>query len=240
MTRTQWGTISPIRPGPIDRMSHAIADEVVIHGAENEMTPDTLALLRIRLTRLWFFSPEKLWLLSTALQRRGHWVLAFSVKQLNTLLYHNALAPGASVSPDVRLGHYSHGIVVSSKVVIGRGVKIWQNVTLTAGRPPRAGEAHSSPGAPAQIIIEDGVKIGANAVVIAPRGRTVRIGRGARIGAGTVITRDVPARATVVAPTPRVLTTEPTAEETAAEEPTAAELTAAETSDRPSRAGRSL
>jgi serine O-acetyltransferase len=213
------------------------------------MTPDRLALLRIRLTRLWFFSPERLWLLSIALQRRGHWVLAFSVKQFNTLLYHNSLAPGASVGPDVRLGHYSHGIVVSSKVVIGRGVKIWQNVTLTAGRPPRAGEVQSSPAPPARIIIEDGVKIGANAVVIAPRGRTVRIGRGARIGAGAVITRDVPARATVVAPAPQVLPPETTAAETgaedaAAEEPTAAEisaaeLTAAETDERPSQAERS-
>jgi serine O-acetyltransferase len=209
------------------------------------MTPDRLALLRIRLTRLWFFSPERLWLLSIALQRRGHWVLAFSVKQFNTVLYHNSLAPGASVGPDVRLGHYSHGIVVSSKVVIGRGVKIWQNVTLTAGRPPRAGEVQSSPGPPARIILEDGVKIGANAVVIAPRGRTVRIGRGARIGAGAVITHDVPARATVVAPTPRILSrdataAEATADETAADETAAAELTAAKTNERPSQAEPSL
>jgi serine O-acetyltransferase len=217
------------------------------------MTPDSLPSLRAKLARLWFFSPEKLWLLSIALQRRGHWVLAFSVKQFNTCLYHNSLSAEVSVNSDVRLGHYSHGIVVGSKVVIGRGVKIWQNVTLTAGRPPRAGEVRHSP---ARIILEDFVHIGANAVVIAPRGRTVRIGRGARIGAGTVITCDVPARATVVAPAPRVLTGEPTAEETIAEEAieeeaieeeaiedeeaTAAELTAAETSERPSQAGRSL
>ena len=182
------------------------------------MTPDRLALLRIRLTRLWFFSPEKLWLLSIALQRRGHWVLAFSVKQLNTLLYHNSLAPGASVSPDVLLGHYGHGIVVSSRVVIGRGVKIWHNVTLTAGRPRRRGERPLPPGARAQIIIEDGVKIGTNAVVIAPRGVTLRIGRGARIGAGTVVTRDVPGHATVVAPAPRIVLAEATTREATAAE----------------------
>src|ERR1035437_9860220 len=123
------------------------------------MTPDRLALLRVRLTRLWFFSPEKLWLLSIALQRRGRWLLAFSVKQVNALLYHNSLAPGASASPDVLLGHYSHGIVISSKVVIGRRVKIWHNVTLTAGRSARHGEVQLPPGSQAQIIIEDGVNI---------------------------------------------------------------------------------
>lgn len=195
------------------------------------MTPERLALLRVRLTRLWFFSPEKLWLLSIALQQRGHWVLAFSVKQLNTLLYHNSLAPDVSVSPDVLLGHYSHGIVISSKVVIGARVKIWHNVTLTAGRAPRHGEVQSQPGTQSQIILEDGVRIGANAVVIAPRGVTLRIGRGARIGAGAVVTHDVPARATVVSPVARVLLRDASADRAGAEDASASELTAAESSE---------
>jgi serine O-acetyltransferase len=180
--------------------------------------------------RLWLISPERLWLLSIALQRRGHWVLAFSVKQLNTLLYHNSLAQGASVSPDILLGHYSHGIVINSNVVIGRRVKIWQNVTLTAGRPPRRGAVGSSSGSQARILVEDDVKIGANAVLIAPRGCTLRIGHGARIGAGTVVTHDVPAGATVVAPPARVLLKDSTAEGTTTEE----------SSEEPSEVERSL
>jgi serine O-acetyltransferase len=175
------------------------------------MTRERLVSLRLKLTRLWLISPEKLWLLSIALHRRGYWRLAFSIKQLNTILYHNSLAPGASVSADILLGHYSHGIVVTSNVVIGRRVKIWHNVTLTAGRPPRGGQARSLD-SPTQILIEDDVKIGTNAVVIAPRGDSLRIGRGARIGAGVVVTHNVPARATVVSPPALVLTREETAE----------------------------
>ena len=190
------------------------------------MTPDRLALLRFKLTRLWLISPERLWLLSIALQRRGHWVLAFSIKQLNTILYHNSLAPEASTSPDVRLGHYSHGIVINRNVVIGRRVKIWQNVTLAGGRPPRPGGAQSSARPEGEIIVEDGVSIGTNAVVIAPSGRTLRIGRGARIGAGTVVTHDVPAGATVVAQPARVLPREATAEGTTAQGTTAEGTTA--------------
>jgi serine O-acetyltransferase len=165
------------------------------------MSAQSLGSLRITLMKLWLLSPERLWLSSIALQRSGYWRLAFVVKQLNAILYHNSLAPGASVSPDIALGHYSHGIVVNRNVEIGRRVKIWHNVTLTAGRPAR----RDAPGDRARIVVEDGVRIGTNAVLIAPRGETLRIGRGARIGAGAIVTESVPAGATVVSPPSRVL-----------------------------------
>jgi serine O-acetyltransferase len=193
------------------------------------MSPDRLHTLKLWVSKLWLFSPERLWLLSIWLRRRGHWVLAFWLKQLNTFAYHNSLAPGATVSPDVRLGHNSIGIVVSSNVEIGRRVKIWQSVTLSAGRVARGGAkataANSSsgagtpegvpsvPGARSRIVLEDDVIIGANAVVIAPRGRNLRIGRGARVGAGTVVTEDVPAGARVVGPRSRLLAKESTADD---------------------------
>ncbi|HWD11229.1 MAG TPA: hypothetical protein VG366_05260 [Solirubrobacteraceae bacterium] len=194
------------------------------------MNSRQLQRLKLWAGRLWLLSPERLWLLSIGLQRRGHWVLAFALKQLNTLINHNSLGPGASVSPDIRLGHSSIGIVITSNVEIGKRVKIWQNVTLSAGRPARRGEGGDAPMAArdtaglgggeagengvqrrrsdaprSRIVIEDDVKIGANAVVIAPRGGVLRIGRGARVGAGTVITEDVPPRATVVGQPARVL-----------------------------------
>jgi serine O-acetyltransferase len=176
-------------------------------GAEPQnVAASTQQLRRVKrmLERIWIFSPERLWLLSSALHRRGHWLPAFAVKQFNTLLYHNSLAPDATVAADVKLGHYSHGIVVNGQVEIGAGVKLWHNVTLTAGRRARrpGGGKH---GPPARIVIEDGVRIGANAVVIAPRGELLRIGRGAKIGAGAVVTHDVPARAIVVNPPARIL-----------------------------------
>jgi len=212
---------------------------------ECRVSHEQLELLKRWVSRLWMFSPERLWLLSISLRRRGHWVLAFWIKQLNTLLYHNSLATGATVAPDVLLGHNSIGIVVSSGVTIGRRVKIWQNVTLSAGRPPRPraqapaaqadGQAStagvsSSSGPPSHIVVEDDVKIGANAVIIAPRGCTLRIGRGARVGAGTVVTEDVPARATVVGAPSRLLQSEPSAEESSEEKSSAAESSAAESS----------
>jgi serine acetyltransferase len=87
-------------------------------------------------------------------------------------------------------------------------------VTLSAGRPGRASaatvngngaSAHMAVAPRSRIIVEDGVTIGANAVVIAPRGATLRLGRGARVGAGTVVNRDVPAGRTIVGQAARLL-----------------------------------
>jgi serine O-acetyltransferase len=198
-----------------------------------ELNSDGLWRLKGRLRRLWV-SPERLWLTANALFEREHWLLAFCLKQLNSFLYHNSLAPGASVSPDVFLGHNSMGIVISPNVEIGKRVTIWHNVTLTAGRPEkRATKGAPSSGADgragagtdaelgprSRIIIEDGVRIGANAVVIAPRASTLRVGKGARIGAGTVVTSDVPPGATVVGATPRVISGDPQAADADAQPP---------------------
>ncbi len=141
-------------------------------------------------------SPERLWRLSAALRRRGYKRLALFVKKVNSAIYHNSLAPGATFSPDIRFGHHGFGTIIHSNVVIGRRVKIWHNVTLAV---------RSSVGSSVRIVIEDDVKIGANSVIITPSEQSLRIGRGARIGAGAVVVHDVPAGATVVSQPARVL-----------------------------------
>ena len=47
---------------------------------------------------------------------------------------------------------------------------------------------------PNEIVLEDGVVVGANSVIMTPRHRSIRIGRGARVGAGAVVTHDVPSK----------------------------------------------
>ncbi|MEA2141343.1 MAG: serine O-acetyltransferase [Solirubrobacteraceae bacterium] len=160
-------------------------------------------------------SPEKLWLLSIALWARGHRRLATLVRNVNSALYHNSLPPGATVSPDIKFGHHSLGTVIHTNVVIGRRVKIWHNVTIAM----RAGAK-----SPYRIFIEDDVNIGANSVVISPYRRDLRIGRGARIGAGAVVSRDVPPGSTVVSVQPHVIPPdasgdEPVPEQSAARQP---------------------
>lgn len=78
----------------------------------------------------------------------------------------------------VRIWHHS-GIIVSARH-IGDDVQLRQNTTMGIARTDRLGELP---------IIEDGVDIGAGAVIVGP----VLVGQGARIAAGALVTRDVPA-----------------------------------------------
>jgi serine O-acetyltransferase len=183
-------------------------------GSSGGMGHQRLQNLKRMLRRVWVLSPDRLWLASIALSRNGHWVLAFWLKHLNGLIYHNSLSPGARVGSDVWLGHNGLGIVVNPNVEIGDRVAIWHHVTLSAGRPDSSNSAwrRGGRGAPpedsrAKIVVESNVVIGAGVIVVAPRGRTLTIGHGSRIGAGTVITSDVAPRTTVVGPEPRVVST---------------------------------
>lgn len=89
----------------------------------------------------------------------------------------------AQPGPGLLLPH-PNGVVVHSGSRIGSNVTIMQQVTL-GERSPR------TPGAP---VIGDGAFIGAGAKVLGP----VRIGERATVGANAVVTKDVPAGATVV------------------------------------------
>jgi serine O-acetyltransferase len=130
----------------------------------------------------FIMSSRRLWLLSIALHRSGHPRIARLVKNFNSILYHNSLPPQVRVSPDIRLGHQGFGTILHPKVVIGKNVKIFHNVTM-AVRPPKS---------TCEIVIEDDVVIGAGAVLMTRRHQGLRIGQGAAVGAGAVVTHDVP------------------------------------------------
>lgn len=98
---------------------------------------------------------------------------------------------GAKIEGVPSLPHGLHGIYISRYARVGRGCRIYQNVTIgeVGGKAPQIGED---------------CLIGANAVLVGD----IRIGSRARIGAGAAVSFDVPANATVVAQPPRVIARE--------------------------------
>jgi serine O-acetyltransferase len=100
--------------------------------------------------------------------------------RLNSLLCNCVIGRGAEFGPRFVLIHAT-GVVINGQVTGGAGVHLEHQVTIGAERraSPRLG---------------DDVFVGAGAKILGP----VRVGTGARVGANAVVTKDVPAHATVV------------------------------------------
>lgn len=141
-------------------------------------------------------SPEWIWHQSRCLHQRGYRRTARLIKMLN-FAAHRALLPAeAIVGSNITLEHYALGIVMHPNVTIGDDCRIYHHVTI-------AGE--SVIGSEHRVTIGDRVVIGVNAVILPRPYRGLTIGDDARIGAGAVVTGDVPARAVVVGVPGKVL-----------------------------------
>ncbi|PLX18680.1 MAG: serine acetyltransferase [Candidatus Muiribacterium halophilum] len=106
--------------------------------------------------------------------------------RLHTLFYRlNQFFCNADISPTARLGNniwlpHPGGIVIGGTSVIGDNVTIMQNVTLGTRRINSSKNRHP--------VIKNDVFIGANAVLLG----NIKVGKGAVIGAGTIVLKDVP------------------------------------------------
>ena len=89
-------------------------------------------------------------------------------------------------------------IVATQSVQIGRNVKVGWDVVIMDS------DLHGHSGAPARakaVVIEDNVWIGCRALIL----KGVRIGTGATVAAGAIVTKDVPPGAIVASPSASVL-----------------------------------
>jgi serine O-acetyltransferase len=123
------------------------------------------------------------WRVSNRLWRQGRTDLALLMQSLSSDFLQVSIHPSASIGTCVFLDHAT-GIIVGSFVVIGDDTTIMQNVTIgrmpsLPNRAPRIGR---------------GVLLSAGATVLGD----ISIGDFAKIGAGSVVTRDVPGGCTAV------------------------------------------
>ncbi len=128
-------------------------------------------------------TPEQLWALSRRLHARGWRRLAKVVKTVNYFVHRCLLPAEAEVGEGLVLEHYALGVVIHPQVKIGLQCRIYHHVTLAA---------ESCIGGPHHIVLGDGVTIGAHSVVVARPNTDLVIGKNATLGAGSVLTRDIP------------------------------------------------
>src|SRR5574338_261975 len=131
--------------------------------------------------------------LALGLHRIAHWLWEGRLFFVARLVNHFArFLTGIDIHPGARIGRnffLDHGFsVIGESAEIGDDVTIYQHVTL-GGTNPTAGV-----GGKRHPTLRDRVVIGSGAQVLGP----VEVGEGAKIGANSVVTKDVAPGATVV------------------------------------------
>jgi len=129
-------------------------------------------------------NPEQLWALSRRLYRLRFRFPARVVKTWNYMLHKCLLPAEAEVGQDVVLSHYALGVVMHPQVKIGDRCRIYHHVTLAA---------ESVIGSEHFIVLGNDVTIGAHSIVVARSNSSLTIGDGAMLGAGSVLTKSIPA-----------------------------------------------
>ena len=99
--------------------------------------------------------------------------------------------PGAQIAGGVFIDH-GVGVVIGETTIIGSNVLLYQGVTL-GGTGKETGKRHPT--------IEDNVMISSGAKVLG----NITVGHDSKIGAGSVVIRDVPPHSTVVGVPGRVV-----------------------------------
>jgi serine O-acetyltransferase len=127
------------------------------------------------------------------LHRFAHWLWEGRLYLLARLVNHFArFLTAIDIHPGAQIGKrffLDHGFsVIGESAVIGDDVTIYQHVTLGGTNPTTGvgGKRHPT--------IRDGVVIGSGAQVLGP----IEVGEGAKIGANSVVTKDVAPKSTVV------------------------------------------
>src|ERR1039458_1644503 len=115
---------------------------------------------------------------------RGFLLLARWLSQVARFLTGIEIHPGATIGRRLFIDH-GLGVVIGETAIVGDDVTLYQGVTL-GGTGKEHGKRHPT--------IEDNVVIGGGAKVLG----NITVGRNSRIGAGSVVLRNVPEHSTVV------------------------------------------
>jgi serine O-acetyltransferase len=119
-----------------------------------------------------------------ALFKRKFFFLARLISQVSRFFTGIEIHPGAQIGRRLFIDH-GMGVVIGETCEIGNNVTVYQGVTL-GGTGKEKGKRHPT--------VKDGALIAAGAKVLG----SITVGEHAKIGAGSVVLKDVPAHSTVV------------------------------------------
>src|SRR5437660_9054817 len=127
---------------------------------------------------VWFYRVNH-WLWNHRLLLPARWL-----SQVARLLTGIEIHPGAKIGRRLFIDH-GMGVVIGETAIVGEDVTLYQGVTL-GGTGKEQGKRHPT--------LEDGVVVGGGAKILG----NIIVGKNCRIGAGSVVLRNVPENSTVV------------------------------------------
>jgi len=133
--------------------------------------------------------------------RLAYWLWQKRMKLIGRCLSHlSRFATGIEIHPGAKIGNsffidHGMGVVIGETSEIGNNVTIYHGVTL-GGTSFTRGKRHPT--------IENNVTIGAGAKILGP----LKIGNNSKIGANSVVIKDVPPNTTVVGIPGKIVTKE--------------------------------
>lgn len=122
--------------------------------------------------------------IANVIYKKGFKRLARFIMAVNQFITNIDIHPGATIGENVFIDH-GIGVVIGETAIIKDGVTIYQGVTL-GGVSLNPGKRHPT--------IEEDCIIGAGAKILG----NITIGKGSKIGANSVVVKDVPPYSTVV------------------------------------------
>ena len=132
---------------------------------------------------------------ATAVYRFSHQLHQAQIPVLPRVLSEHAHSKtGIDIHPGATIGRYffidhGTGVVIGETCEIGKGVTLYQGVTLGAWSFPRDEDGHLIRGAKRHPTLEDHVTVYSNATIL---GGTTVIGAGSQIGSSVSLNRSVP------------------------------------------------
>lgn len=130
--------------------------------------------------------------------RLSHWLwnrklrlLARFITYLGRIVTAIEIHPGAEIGRRFVIDHGT-GVVIGETAIVGDDVTLYHSVTL-GGTSPSV-DSKNQIGQKRHPTVKDGAIIGSGAAVLGP----ITIGEGARVGANSVVTKDIPAFVTAV------------------------------------------
>jgi len=163
--------------------------------------PHLLSLIREDVANVMEHDPAaksrlEVWLCYSGLHavwfyRINHWLWNHGMFLLGRMLSQAArFLTGIEIHPGAKIGRrlfidHGHGVVIGETAIVGDDVTLYQGVTL-GGTGKEHGKRYPT--------IEDGVVVGGGAKILG----NITVGKNCRIGAGSVVLRNVPDNSTVV------------------------------------------